>query len=66
MFFKMLFGMSVTHVTPCALPIHGNKHSQHPKNYKNQKLGSKMEGDSEDSTIQGLKGREIDLISRKV
>ena len=51
---------------PCALPLRSNQHSQHPKNYKNQKLGNKMEGDADDSTVQGLKDREIDLISRKV
>ena len=62
----MLFAMSVTHVTPYAVPIHGNQHSQHPTTYKNQKLGNRIEGDTEDSTIQGLKDREIDLISTKV
>ena len=62
----MLFAMRVTHVIPCALPIHSNQYSWHPKNYKNQKLGNKMEGDTEDSTAQGLKDREIDLISRKI
>ena len=46
--------------------IHGNQHSQHSKNYKNQELGNKMEGDTEDSTAEGLKDREIDLIRRKV
>ena len=26
--------------------IHSNQHSQHPKNYKNENLGSKMEVDT--------------------
>ena len=58
--------MRVTHVTSCAVPIHGNQHSQQPKNYENQKRENKMEGDTEDATVQGLIDREIDLISRKV
>ena len=62
----MLFAMCMTHVTPCVLPIHGNQHSRHLRNYKNQKLGNRMEGDTEDLTVQGLEEREIDLISRKV
>ena len=66
MFFKMLFAMPLTHVTPCVLAIHGNQHSEHLRNYKNQKLGNKMAGDTEDLTVQGLEDREIDLISRKI
>ena len=62
----MLFTLPVTHVTLCALPIHDNQHSQHPKIYKNQKLRNKMEGDTEDSTVQASKDREINLYSRKV
>ena len=65
MFFNVLFAMRVTHVTHCVLPIHGNQHS-HLRNCKNQKLGSRMEGDTEDLIVQGLEDREIDLISRKV
>ena len=37
--------------------IHSNQHSQHPKKYK--KLGNKMAGDTEDSTIQDSTDREI-------
>ena len=37
---------------PCALPIQGNQPSQPPKSYKNQKLGNKIGGDTEDSTVQ--------------
>ena len=48
MFFKMLFAMRVSHVTPFTLPIYGNQHSQHPKNCKIQKLRNKMEGDKGD------------------
>ena len=58
--------MRVTRVRPFALPIHGNQHSQHPKNYKNQKLGNKMEVSTEDSTVRGFKDRGIELISIKV
>ena len=45
--------------------IHGKQHSQHPKNYKNQNLGIKMEGDTKDSSVEGSKDREIELIRRK-
>ena len=48
----MLFAMRVTYVMPCALPIQGNQPSQPPKSYKNQKLGNKIGGDTEDSTVQ--------------
>ena len=54
---------------PCyamCFTIHINQHSQHLRNYKNQRLGNRMEGDTEDLTVQGLEDREIDLISRKV
>ena len=61
----MLFAMRVTPLTPCFLPIDGNQHPQLSKNYKNEKLGNKLRGDTEDSTVQGLKDREIDVISRK-
>ena len=64
MFFKMLFAMRVTHVTPCALPVHGKQHWQHPKNYKHQKLRNNMKGDTEHSTVQGSKDKEIDLIRK--
>ena len=37
--------------------IHGNQHSQHPKNYKKQTLGNKMEGESKDSTVYGSRLR---------
>ena len=47
--------MRVTHVM--LYLIHGNQHSQHPKNYENQKLGNKIEDDTEDSTVQVLKHR---------
>ena len=46
--------------------VHGNQHSQHRRNYKNQKLGNKVESNTEDPTVQGLKGTEIHLISRIV
>ena len=62
----MLFAMRMTHVTPRVLPTHGNQHSQHLSNYKNQKLGNRMEGDTEYLTVQDSEDREIDLISRKV
>ena len=62
----MLFAMRVTHVTPRVLLIHGNQLSQHLRNYKCQKLGKRMEGETEDLTVPGLEDREIDLISRKV
>ena len=63
----MLFAMYVAHVTPCALPIHANQHSQHPKKYENQKLGNKMKviRKIERFNCSRLKDREIDLISRK-
>ena len=64
--FQDVFAICVIHVSSCALPIHGNQLSQQPKNYKNQKLKNKMEGDKEHSTIQDLKDRKIYLISRKV
>ena len=35
------------------------------KNYKNEKLGNKLRGNTEDSTVQGLRDREIDIISKK-
>ena len=35
------------------------------KNYKTEKLGNKMEGDTEDSTVQCSKDTEIELISKK-
>ena len=38
--------MCVIHVMSYALPIHHNQLSQQPKNYKNQKLRNKMEGDT--------------------
>ena len=66
MFIKILFAMRVTHVVLCVLPIHDNQHWQHAKNYKNQELGNKMESDTEHSTVQDSKDREINLISRKV
>ena len=50
----------VLYLIPC------NQHLQHPKNYKNQKFGNKIKGDTEDSIAQGSKDREIELISRKV
>ena len=55
MFSKMLILMGVTHVVPCALPIHVNQH--HPQNFKSQKHRNKMVGDAEDSTVQGLKDK---------
>ena len=58
--------MRVTHVTPCDLPNSVNQHSQRLKNYNNNKLGNKIEGDTEDSTVQSSKDIEIELISRKV
>ena len=61
LFFKMLFAIRVNHVTPCVLPIRGNQHSQHQKNYRNLKLGNKTEGNTGESTVKG----EIDLVSRK-
>ena len=57
----MLFAIRVNHVTPCVLPIRGNQHSQHQKNYRNLKLGNKTEGNTGESTVKG----EIDLVSRK-
>ena len=44
--FQDVFEMCVIHVMSYALPIHHNQLSQQPKNYKNQKLRNKMEGDT--------------------
>ena len=49
--FKMLFAMPVLYL------IHGNQHSQHPKNCKNQNLLNKVECDTEYSTVQGSKDK---------
>ena len=49
----------------CFYLIHGNQHSHYPKNYKNKKLGKEMEGGTVDSTAQGSKEGQIELISRK-
>ena len=65
MFFKMVLAMRVTHVTPCAFFVHGNQHLQHPS-IKLQKSviqkhwirWNKMEGDTEDSTVQVWKYKE--------
>lgn len=46
--------------------IHSNQYSQHPKSYKNKKPGNKMEGNTENSTVQGTKNSEVELISSKV
>ena len=32
--------------------IHSKQHSQYPKTYKNEKLGSKLERNTEDLTVQ--------------
>ena len=55
----------VTHVTQCTLS-YDNQHSQNLKNYKNEELRNKVEGDTKNSTVQGSKDREIELISREV
>lgn len=48
------------------LTYHGDQLSKHLKNYKNQKLGNKTEGDTKNLTAQSLKDKDIELISRKV
>ena len=47
------------HVCEHGILIHGNQHPPLPKIYKKQKFKNKMEGDTDDSTVQGSKDREI-------
>ena len=65
MFFQIILAICVTHSTPRVLPVDSNQHSWLSKNYKYEKLGNKLRGDTEDSTVQGLRDREIDIISKK-
>ena len=57
----MLFVIRVTYVTPFALPIHGNQHSQHPKNYINQNHETiwNVIQNIQPFNVQGLKDKEI-------
>ena len=40
-------------------------HSQHPKNFEDEKLENKIDGDTEDSTAPGSTDKVIGLIKRK-
>ena len=57
MFYKLLFTTHVTHDTLCALAFSLKK-------YKQQRLRNKIEDDTEDSTIQDFKEKEIKLIKK--
>lgn len=60
MFLKLLFAMCVTIDKSRALAyLQHLQHSQHPKKYKKKILENKMEGDREDSIVQGTKDRVI-------